>query len=480
MSTPAGSLNPTFATVLRNSRLASVPRALTTGDGRRHPTHQVIQSPSHTAARGDFGLKSTLPLYTAYSRGGNSKQRGAWNLGKRGNKKRRDEYVTVGNLDTPEGFTDFYTAEHFRRTLAKVRELGTPATMLDATAVQTLGDRKLYQAKTKEMMAGDVAHNIFGAPKTKDEKIDTSATGSTSPLSFLGLPPRRNVLFRPPPEYVYKPTTSPIEQQSPFAPGYSLPPTMLARRLIRGSAGLTYSLMSRARQTPTGVVYTPTFPGRDLTVATGRPGASASGPSGVGVGVGNPTAGVIGRNQMRVGLAGIIAMRDNTPSAPPSFVASTSSRPSSVAAAAIASITPAPLAATPDRFDPASQASARFLPKQYEVSALSLRGSGEINLRVNLPSDPTAERRNNLAYTTALRRKRTAAAANLATAGGSAAAAAAAGSTAAAMDQFFGEQDEYGHIEDVAARAVADAGRPRSFDDIYSTLDKALKTEDEQ
>lgn len=112
----AKSVSPTAA-ALRSSRLFSLPTPIARESSHKpgrisntatqaYPTQQAITTPPKSLARGDWGLKRSLPL--------------------RSTTKTSTPVVKVHAVDTREHITDFDSASDLSRTLAKFKELRAP------------------------------------------------------------------------------------------------------------------------------------------------------------------------------------------------------------------------------------------------------------------------------------------------------------------------------------------------------------------
>ncbi|KAK7208616.1 mitochondrial ribosomal protein MRP51 [Myxozyma melibiosi] len=314
-----------FESVFRHSRLASLPSPLPYYRYGRHPIQQVITSPTHSQKRGDFGLKSPLPKLPG--------------------KDEQLKHIVISSIDTPEGFTDFYSGASYYRTLSKIEELGVPVTVLVSRAEEKPANpsavTRAIKSEIRSMIQSDSQPTFAARAKQRGrvpsldelrkDKIlassvsETEASASSGPLASMSLLPKqftRHSLYCEPEFSNAQPLT--------FAPKPYVPHPVLDRRTVAGNGGLSYALSNRAVRNPLGETkYRMLHPGRDLSHG-------------------------------RVTVAGIVAKHTNLVTVARQSVKD------------------------------------RFTPSLYNIEQLSVYGSGDVNMRVESPFVPVSSRNSKL------------------------------------------------------------------------------------
>lgn len=162
--------NSPTATLLRNSRLFSLPTPLPRPNQAIHhndriknsdtattpyPTHQIIATSDASRSRGDWGLKRPLPMKSTF------KSRG----------------IRMHSLDTTDEITEFENARDHLMTLKKLQELNLSLTRYSQ-------GRKSYGRLQKHKSAFDEAYDHTAPRSLTLEESAFDKYGDKTPLAF--------------------------------------------------------------------------------------------------------------------------------------------------------------------------------------------------------------------------------------------------------------------------------------------------------
>ncbi|KAK9478028.1 mitochondrial ribosomal protein subunit-domain-containing protein [Lipomyces japonicus] len=286
-----------FQIALRNSRLVSLPQRLTTTSQSLYPTKQVIEAPPVAFARRDFGLKAPLPA------------------------KSKSSHVVVEQVDTIEGFTSFYPATRFYRTLKRVRELKKPVSQPQISP-QSLNQRlAANSASFSNLLSNDDKITEYYAGKTllyvwaEQQRINSKTKGEFKSIGKKELENSLKVTEEDINLLNQIAKQSPGQSINQSPPATTIPSSFSSNRTkyetgahdlevfthsVRANAGLSYSLKGRAYRTPlSGVVEQAVFSGRELGPFSRTSTQSAVLLAGVTASEENPNASRFSRFQVK-------------------------------------------------------------------------------------------------------------------------------------------------------------------------------------
>ncbi|KAF5098952.1 hypothetical protein D0Z00_001818 [Geotrichum galactomycetum] len=189
-----------FSSILRNSRLATLPKVRASGNAKVVPQGQVIHTTPASLHRKDFGLKRTMP------------------------ERFSTPYITVDALDGYEGMTKFDYGSSFYLKHKRFQELGIPS------------NPKFFEAEKVEKRLGDIKPMQFKR-MLANSKAKRSIALKTLAQSNISLEPRNSSALSDGVARVYN-ITKPTQ---PFA---ASSPT------VRANAGLGFLLKGSLATAP--------------------------------------------------------------------------------------------------------------------------------------------------------------------------------------------------------------------------------------
>ncbi|ONH70075.1 Uncharacterized protein in HIS3 3'region [Cyberlindnera fabianii] len=237
-----------FGKLLRSSRLAQVARPLKKSDRRTHPTLQVLETRDAALARQEWGIKYALPS------------------------KVKSRYITLTELDSLERLVDFETngGDHYRRL--RFQETGLVPKVEGSGEGNPLFQKNKVVRDSRRAQLDDIVNLTPDVPKKRVQSILNQLRAMRPEL-------RKELLARVPEELrdAYKKTsgTSISDEFENIAFDFLLKrvekenvnhidSTKRHGHKIAGTAGLSYALNGRLRNSPNGFVKREIVPGRTL------------------------------------------------------------------------------------------------------------------------------------------------------------------------------------------------------------------------
>lgn len=248
----------TFAKLLKDTKIAQLQasigdRVLNSNNG--FPTHQIIESPSSSFSRRDFGLKMRIP------------------------KKIKTRRIIVNDLDNKYGLPNFETlnGDYFKRQ--RFQELGIPVNASYSQSNNTINNNTSNTLKSESNASQNPlfpSSKEFSAPQTVSGLLHIKNQPLNSDDFIKNIKPELKTLRRPflkwlaknnPESFtkksLYDDFKKFIQSENPqlFNNNKNFIPSTYADKLS-GTAGLSYNLKGRLFQTPNGPQTSKIVPGR--------------------------------------------------------------------------------------------------------------------------------------------------------------------------------------------------------------------------
>lgn len=233
-----------FSHLLKNSRLAALPRALGKKRGGAAPSHAIVETRASALSRNEWGLKYSLPS------------------------KVKSRFVTFNDFDSMERIVDFETNGSFNWKRLRFQETGL------VPSYDSPRDNPLFFDHSRDSGRFVSLATVFNITPQSDPKEVLKVLREVKGLrdEFRNWLLKKDPILLKNKKFTQQDLNGPaVEFLSQYR---ASKPIVTARQLqmshsrVQGSGGLSYGLKGRLAQSPNGVVQKYVGPGRFTNVGT--------------------------------------------------------------------------------------------------------------------------------------------------------------------------------------------------------------------